>query len=188
MSYLRCSKMRCKVAPAFSMVEAVMSVMIVGVMLVAALNTVGANAMAMYKMTQREKVGFLAESLLIEILEMSYEDETDPLNIGLESGESGSSRLAFDDVDDFDNWSGDAVDKAGVSIPGIDGFSRQVSIDWVTLADPSVTSAVETGLKRIKVVVSRNGEEILTVTALRTEAVPDPVVIKKTSQTLLQIQ
>ena len=173
-----------QIARAFSMVEAVVSIVVVGGMLVAALNTVGANATAQYKMSEREQARFLAEALLTEILEMPYEDETDPNNIGRESGESSVTRADFDDVDDYKNWADNAEDKQGTVIPAVEGYTRDVKVKWVTLNDTSVISGSETGVKRVRVTVSRNGKEILTVTGFRTEAIPDPVVLTRTLQAL----
>ncbi len=81
------------------------STLIVGVMLVAALDTLGAVFRSQRLNAARLTGPGLAHELMGEILSLSYEDPEDPGgSIGRDSGESGKERADFDDVDDYDNW------------------------------------------------------------------------------------
>ena len=58
----------------FSLVEVVVSVLIMGVMFVAALNTVGAARGGEYRLAEREQALLLAQALMAEILQQAYID------------------------------------------------------------------------------------------------------------------
>ncbi|OHB74408.1 MAG: hypothetical protein A2Z25_19770 [Planctomycetes bacterium RBG_16_55_9] len=62
------------VQPGFTLVEAVMSMLIVGTMLVAALSTVGASRLSQYKTSRSHCGRLLAESLMAEILRQDYQE------------------------------------------------------------------------------------------------------------------
>ena len=48
----------------------------------------------------------LAEQLMDEVTSVRFSDGTDPIMVGLElPGSAGSSRSAFDDIDDYAGWS-----------------------------------------------------------------------------------
>ncbi|MEM8865197.1 MAG: prepilin-type N-terminal cleavage/methylation domain-containing protein [Planctomycetota bacterium] len=92
-----------------SLIEVVVSTMLVAVVLVGALNTAG-NAIqtSVAASTQLEGHTYAAE-MLAEIMAMPYCDpeENDPDGtFGIESDEdtSPANRLLFDDLDDYDDW------------------------------------------------------------------------------------
>jgi MSHA pilin protein MshD len=159
--------------PAFTLTEAVVSIAIVGVMLVAALNTVGASQTTRKTMGDRSRGMLLAEDLMSEILQQHYEDPDYALgSFGLAAAEVGDgSRALWEDVDDYDGWSASPPQaKDGTELTGFDGWTRAVSVSWVTRADPAVVSASDTGVKVVVVTVSCDGQEVATLTALRTRA------------------
>ena len=89
-----------------SQIEIVASSLIVGVMLVAALNTLGAVFRSQRLNAARMTGPGLAHELMGEILSLPYEDPEDPGgSIGNDSSESGGDRADFDDVDDYLGWS-----------------------------------------------------------------------------------
>ncbi len=156
---------------AFSMIEVTISVVIVGGMTVAALNTVGAAKLGSQKITSRNSGTLLAQQLMAEILTQSYAEPVEAPVFGRESSESGSLRTDYDDVDDYDTWSASPPQyKDGTVIPDLDGWARKVTVAWVNAADLSLTSGSETNVKRITVTVTHNGMEVASLTAVRTLA------------------
>jgi hypothetical protein len=149
------------------MIEAMAAVGMVAVLLVVALNTVGASNANQFRTAQRTTGSGLAQSLLNEIVQLNYKDTALPL-FGPEVGENSMSKSTFDDVDDFNNWSESPPQaKDGVGYSELSGWSRAVTVQWVTLADPGVVSLTDTGLKLVTVRVSYNGSLIATRTGLK---------------------
>ena len=151
-----------------SLIEVVVSTLIVGVMLVAALNTLGAVFRSQRLNAARLTGPGLAHELMGEILSLPYEDPNDPGDsIGRESGESGGDRVDLDDVDDYDNWSASGPeDKDGVEHPGYAGWERTVQVGWVNLVSLATIGA-DSGLKLITVTVTNPHGVTTQVRALR---------------------
>lgn len=148
-----------------------MSMLVVSVLLVAAMRATTASALMQYKNSERALGGVLADSLIHEVLVLSYADPTAPSSFGLEAGESATSKAGWDDVDDFDGWSeSPPQDRNGATMAGLSGWRRRVSVRRVLASDPSQPAGSETGVKRITVIVLRNGLPVATRTALRTSA------------------
>ena len=77
----------------FSLVEAVMSIVLVAVMFAAVMQTVGAGRMAHYKTSGQRRGSLLARQLLAEVLQQAYEDpDTPTVTLGIDTGESASDR------------------------------------------------------------------------------------------------
>lgn len=156
---------------AFSMVEVAISVVIVGVMTVAALDTVGAAKLGNQKTTSRKSGTLLAQQLMAEILTQGYAEPVDAPVFGRESTEIDGDRTDYDDVDDYDVWSSSPPEyKDGTPIPDLDGWGRHVSVVWADATDLLSTSGSETNVKRITVTVTYNGLEVASLTAVRTLA------------------
>ncbi|MCC6661168.1 MAG: type II secretion system protein [Phycisphaerales bacterium] len=158
--------------PAFTIVEAALSTIVIGVMLVAALNTVGASRASQARNADRSRAVELAGSLMAEITAQAYEDGLLPTgNFGLPLAKVTGDRSRFNDVDDYDAWTETPPrTKSGGVIPGFDAWTRSVRVRWVNPANPDVTSLVDTGAKRITVTVARNGVPLTTLDAVRTSA------------------
>lgn len=153
---------------AFTLVEAVISIVIVAVMLVAVLNTVGASAVTQHKAALLSRGRLLAESLMSEILCRSYQDPEGAPAFGREAGESASTRTAFDDVDDYHGWSADPpTARDGTPLPNSAGWQRAVTVEWVSSTDPQQTETTETGVKRITVTATWNGIPQASLVALK---------------------
>ena len=154
---------------AFTLVEAVISAVVVGVMLVAALNTVGASRIGQQKTGDRTKGALLAQQLMTEILQQYY---ADPENggFGLDGDEVGDgSRSLWDDVDDYDGWSASPPQrKDGTVIAEFDGWERSVSVAWVNPYNLQAAVGTDLGVKRITVTVTRDDVPIATQVAVRT--------------------
>ena len=155
--------------PALTLAEVAVSTAIVGVIIVASLESVG-----MVLRTRRLNASplsgpGLAQELLDEILAMPYEDPQNPGGaIGVDSGESTSNRSHFDDIDDYHLWSSnDAKARSGATLSGYAGWECEVEVVRAPLADPAASSSSDTGLKRISVTVTSPEGVTTTMTALR---------------------
>jgi len=162
-------------APAFTLVEATVSIFIVGVMVVAALSTVGATRLGEYKLGERCRALPLAQGLLAEVLQQSYEDPNGSAAFGTESGEGTASRTDFDDVDDYHNWSASPPqNQDGTEMSDLSGWLRSVQVGWVNPTNLSQTAGSDQGVKRITVTVKHDGVPVASLTAFRTSVWPGP--------------
>ena len=154
---------------AFTLVEVVVAMLIVGAMLVAALNTVGASRMSQFKTSQRSRGQQLAADLMAEIIRKEYEDPDGTPLFGCEVGDAGTGRTGFDDVDDYAGWQASPPRcEDGTVIPGLTRYKRSVAVEWVNPQDPNDVQAAATSAKRIIVTVSWNDMPVASVAAVRT--------------------
>ena len=152
----------------FTLVEAVMSLIIVSVMFVAALSTVGASRLSQHKFSLGSRAQLLAESLMTEILRQDYQDPNGQSVFGCETGESSSTRADFDDVDDYNGWSSSPpVNKDGTLIPDLTGWTRSVTVEWVEPLNVTQVRLYETNVKRITVTVSYDGITLVSLAGIR---------------------
>lgn len=153
-----------------TLVEVAVSTVIVGVMLVAALETLGAVLRSQRLNAARLTGPGLAHEIMGEILSLPYEDPENPGgSIGTDSGESSSDRTAFDDVDDYDNWSENGPEgKDGAGYSDYTGWERDVQVDWVNSTTLAVAGS-DTGLKRITVTVTDPDGVETQISALRSQ-------------------
>jgi MSHA pilin protein MshD len=154
----------------FTLVEVVVSTLIVGLLMVAELNTLVSATSSSESAGNRAVALGLADDLTAEILKAKYVDPGSSPTFGPETGESGTSRAAFNDVDDYNGWSEQPPQaKDGTAMTDRSDWKRRVTVDWVTVSDPTKTSATETGLKRIRVDVDFQGTNVIEQTAIRTD-------------------
>lgn len=155
----------------FTLIEAVMSMLVVGLMLVAALNTVGAARISQSRNTENIQGPLLAQDLMTEILSQAYQEPVDTVAFGREDAESDASRDAWDDIDDYAGWSASPPQtQDGTVMPDLNGWGREVTVTWANALSPDTTSATATDLKRIDVTVTFNGRPVVTLSALRSFA------------------
>jgi len=138
----------------FTLIESVMSILIVGAMLVMVINTLGSSVRGRKIRQTQSRAPALASQLMAEILQASYSDLTETAVFGRETSESGANRGSFDDVDDYHNWSGTPQNKDGTTLTGMDGWTRSVTVQYVQPADLSSVSATDQGIKLITVTVT----------------------------------
>jgi type II secretory pathway pseudopilin PulG len=155
----------------FTIIEAVVSTLIVGLMLAAALQTAASSVTTQAKLARRAQGRLLADALMTEIVQQNYEDPSGPVVFGPESGESaGLGRAQYDDVDDYDGYTETQLQqKDGTASPDCSGWKRIVTVRWVTQANLAQTSVTETRVKRIIVEAQFNSATAGTRTALRTK-------------------
>ena len=144
---------------AFTLMETVISVLVVGVMLVAAMETIGAFARDTVLQQEQCKATVLAEELLSEIMQSCYADP---------NTESGETRATWDDVSDYDNLNEHPpTSRAGSPLAGYDGWRRKVKVNFVDPSNPSTQVGSDAGLKCIAVtVISPMGKSTI-LTGLR---------------------
>jgi len=157
---------------AFSLVEAVVSLVVVAVMLAAALSVTTAAKVGQFKLAEGQIAQHLAESMMAEILQQNYQEPSGMGVFGPEIGEPSGARVNFDDVDDYHNWSASPPQhNDGTVMANLAGWRRRVIVERVDPANPSQLMMMETGVKRIRVIVLRNKMKLARFTALRTQAV-----------------
>jgi MSHA pilin protein MshD len=151
-----------------SLIEATLSIVIVAVMLVAALETVGAAAKNRSVQKQECRGPALARQLLSEIMQCRYADAGAAPVFGPEPGEL---RANFDDVDDYHNLTeSPPKSRSGVPLAGYDGWKREVKVAWADPGNPGAPFATETGLKQIIVTVTSPAGKVTTLTGLRSKS------------------
>lgn len=151
-----------------TIVEAAISILIVGLMMVAALNTVAASGIRQYRAADKARARFLAQDLMAEILMQAYIDPEDStLALGPNPGEL--TRAQFDDVDDYDGLEEKPPrNRDGTPIAGLDEWERRVEVRWVNPTATGSSSALPTGVKRITVRVYHRGNLVAESVSLRT--------------------
>ncbi|MDX2016517.1 MAG: hypothetical protein SFY95_02610 [Planctomycetota bacterium] len=159
-----------------SIIEAVVSVAIVGGLAIAVINTVGSIGRARASAGERALAQLLASDLLSEILARRYCEDlaAKTVTLGPEAGETtAGTRAAFDDVDDYLNLTDPSVSggvprtREGLETPGVGkGWVRRVSIERVSPADLAA-SLTDQGLLRVTVTVERDGRVVAQLSGVR---------------------
>jgi type II secretory pathway pseudopilin PulG len=159
------------VRDALSLIEVVDSTMIVGLMAVAALNSLGAATRSAESIGNRAVALGLAYELMAEIVQQSYEDPSQTVAFGRESGEAASPRSGFDDVDDYNGWNQSPPQyRDGTVIPDRTLWRHRVQIRRVAATNPAQASATDQGVKLIVVSIEYDGQVLAEQTAIRTNS------------------
>jgi hypothetical protein len=149
--------------------EVVASTMIVGLMAVAALDSLGAATRSSEWIGNRAVAQGLADELLSEILQTGYAEPSGSLAFGPDGAESTGPRSAFDDVDDYHGWSASPPQyRDGSNMPDRADWRQRVEVQRVTPADPTQTSGSDLGAKRIRVTIEYRDEPLAEQFAVRT--------------------
>jgi type II secretory pathway pseudopilin PulG len=154
----------------FSLIEAAVSTLVVGLLLVAAMGTLHAAKATQVSIALRSRASAMAQSMMSEALALSYADPNQSAVFGLETGEVGTTRALYDDVDDLHaldetpprDRDGTALDGAATS-----KWRRRVTVAWVDATNFATERNVETGVKRIKVEVLYAGKPMATLVSVR---------------------
>lgn len=170
-----------------TLVEVLVSMVLVSGLVVASMNTLGAARTAGQITADRGRAQLLAIDLLSEIMQANYSEPDAgqqelglPLRLGLplladliivlglDDAERSTDRTTFDDVDDYNNLvESPPVYRDGTPIPGFAGWSRCVEVEYVFPPNLNLESAEDRGVKRITVTVKRGTEELAKVFGLR---------------------
>ena len=182
---------KCPDAPrsrGMTLVEMVVSTVLVGVMLVAALNTVGAARMGQRKACDSRRGQQLARELMSEILLQEYADaavitslRTEILinggnlavPLGPEPGEDTGNRSRFDDIDDYHGWSASPPrERDGAVMSHLTDWRREVVVQYVKEDEVATLRDEDEGAKRITVTVSYDDLPVAELVVLRTLGPP----------------
>ena len=140
-----------------TLVEVSISTLIVGLLMVASLQSV-ANIGRTWTVTNQLVDGQgLAQELIREILAQSYSDPADPnaTTWGLDTGET--TRATFDDLDDYSGWTESPVkNAAGTALTGYTGWSRSVTVQKLATTGYAALAngAADQGLRAVTVTVT----------------------------------
>ncbi|MFW6157970.1 MAG: type IV pilus modification PilV family protein [Planctomycetota bacterium] len=154
---------------AFTLVEVVLTVLIVGVGLAACLRALpvllDASATSEKSLTAQR----LATDLLNEIALLPFEDPKTPVTFGPEDDEARDTRADFDDVDDYDEWSASPPQtKDGTKLADVAAYTRSVLVQSVEPDDLDQTcSDHRSKPKLITVTVSSPDAPDLTISTVR---------------------
>jgi Tfp pilus assembly protein PilV len=153
-----------------SLIEVVTSTLLVALVLLGAMDMLGAVTRGRVSTSEQIRGDMLAQHLMTEILSKAYVDSSSSPLFGPESGEAIGSRYYFDDVDDYHLWtSAPPRYRDGTAMPNTSGWEHSVAVDYVTIANPSLPTLVDTGIKRITVTIERNNRTVARLVALRTD-------------------
>jgi prepilin-type N-terminal cleavage/methylation domain-containing protein len=155
---------------AFTLIESVISVVIVAVMVVVALTTFSGVAKARLIQKAPQDAETLGRALLTEIVQACYEDPDTPGGVGLEFGESAATRAYFDDTDDYNGWiASPPQTKDGIPLTQYEGWTRRAVVTDVDPMTISPSSVQGSGLRMIVVVVTDPAGNQTIVQALRSK-------------------
>ncbi len=158
-----------------SLLDILVSIPLVGIAIVAALNTVGASKASQYKVNKTRQGHLLAQDLLSEIMQQDFADSNSGLlSFGQEAMEIGSlNRSQFNDVDDYDGWQASPPQyKDGTVMSGLPDWQRIVEVSWRSTADLQQISATATPIKHIRVNVLYKGIAVADLEAFKTIGLP----------------
>lgn len=142
-----------------TLIETVLSLLILGGAFVAVLNSVASARASQSVAADRQYARILAEDLMAEILNTTTYKEDDTM--GPEVGEFTGTRSAFDDIDDYKNWtSTPPTEMDGTPIPGAEGLTRRVWVLRAQLDSPNDVAPTDEGLMLIVVAVYREGKQL----------------------------
>ncbi len=159
-------------ARGFTLIEAALGSLIVGSLFVAALHTVAASRTTAASQAARGEAILLAQSLMEEVLAHPYTDPNQAPTFGRETGESGSNRAAFDDLDDFNGWTSSPPAAPDGTAVASARFRRSCEVKQVNPSNLSGSSSTDTGVRRVRVTVTHADRVLAELTAYRTPANP----------------
>jgi len=152
-----------------SQVEVVISTIIVSVLMVSSLSTIAASRRSQIAESNEVRGTAIAEGLMAEITQLPMREPACDCGFGPESGETGTSRTGFDDVDDYQNHADSPPkSRSGIALSGYSDLSRNVSIDMVTMNNWNTTTSTYAGVYRITIRILRDNVEFARIVGYRT--------------------
>jgi Tfp pilus assembly protein PilV len=158
----------------FSLVETVVATFLVGMVVVTALQSLGASLKSHSVSRNMVRAELLAGQLLAELSAMEWTDPDKPTTagrIGLDSGDPAFPirRTQLDDLDDFDAWTEAPPAAAwGSALVGVSGWSRSVTVRNI-LPDDGKTELADDddrGLRKVTVTILQDGTVLSVATVL----------------------
>jgi len=153
-------------ARGISLIETVIASLLISLVLSSTLALVAPVVRGSTNATDHLRAARLAAELLDEARTRAFDDpDGEDGNIGTEAGEDPSDRPAFDDVDDYDGWASSPPQTSeGVVRADLTGWIRVVRVTHAARSGLA-ESPSRTGLKRVRVVVSRDGTTLAALEA-----------------------
>jgi hypothetical protein len=164
-----------------TLVEMMVCTVIVSVMLVAALNAVGAARLNDCRLAENQRALLLAQALMAEILGQPYSaaDEAGDVIGAAAVGAAAADRTGFNSVGDYNGWRATPPEnRDGSVVPNSEGYTQAVRVVWVTPANLTVESASATGVKCIQVSIERSKRVVIVLTGYRTAVWKDPAQVQ----------
>lgn len=167
-------QMPCSRRRGLSLAEVVVSTLLVGILLTAALVSVGAAARTMGSAGEASNATCLARQLLEEITRLPYDDPNQSPVFGRESGEIAAvgDRSLCDDIDDLVDWDDTPPhDHHGDEISGYTGWIRSADVVKLSAAGnyELPNSSNDQGLRLVTVTVMPSSGRSYTLRALRSK-------------------
>jgi prepilin-type N-terminal cleavage/methylation domain-containing protein len=154
-----------------SLIEVVTATLIVGMMSVAALNSLGAATRSADSLGNRAVALGLADELMSEIVQTAYAEPSGAVGFGPDTGEGSGPRSAFDDVDDYNGWNQSPPQyRDGTTMPDRTDWRHSVTVTRVVPTDLTQTSGTDQGAKRIRVTIEYRNKVVAELVAVRTDA------------------
>jgi hypothetical protein len=155
-----------------SLAEAALAIVVVAVAIGAGLRAATQAAATRTAITEQTSARTLGQSLLDEVAAVQYEEPlVATIELGVEAGETvATARTTADDIDDYNSLTESvALDRDGFALQtGGRVWRRRVSVTWVSAADLTTVSDMETGVKLITVEVFNDRRVVCTLEVLRT--------------------
>lgn len=155
------------------MVETAFALLLVGGAIAVSLNATASMHTAQKVENDRIRGQLLAINLLTEIMAQPYQERSGTPTFGLEAGESGTTRAAFDDVDDYKAYQETSIAaKDGSAVNGCSGWTRTVTITRTDPSNFSLLAMSDLGVKKITVTVKARTRTLASVAAIKSGAMP----------------
>lgn len=176
MARARCTTRRR--SPAFTLAEAVVSMLLVGLTLAAALRTAGMSKSALLVQAEQARGHVLAEQLMQEIFLQPYSDpNADDGVFGPGATEKATgNRTLFDDVDDYHGWTAsppqyknppDVSQPTSIVMSELTNWTEEVTVTWCEPKALDTPSTTDKGVKRITVTIKARNRVVAQLVALR---------------------
>lgn len=154
-----------RITRGFTLVEATLSVAVVGILLVASTATFGTLGRARQSQIESRMAYLLAQQLMSEIMQCYFQQQGSNPTFGPVGGQT---RAMFNYVDAYNGYSAKPpTSQAGTALSGYTGWTESVSVGYVNPASPSTVVSVPTTLKQITVVVTAPSGKSYTQVGLR---------------------
>lgn len=143
-----------------TLLEVAVSSLLIGLLTVASMKTTGGVLRTWNGVQNQYDESGLAEQLLAEVLQASYEDPDGSPVFGIEGGETSSptNRSEFDDTDDYDDWTETPPkQKDGTTLSGFTGWTRLINVQKLNKNNPTQArndNSADKGLRRVTVTVT----------------------------------
>ena len=157
-----CFKISPLVRKGFSYVEVLLSAVIIAVLLVSAMQLFANLGRSRRSISSQDDAAVLALEMIEEIKQLYYHDPNNPGNFGPETGELGSTRMQFDDIDDYHNWSACPPEARDGQVDSrYQDYTRAVRVGLVAADDFTETTASDEGFKAVTITLLRDGEIVV---------------------------